>query len=1220
MFFILFFAFLGLSYSQTCIGVSGNIVQGCRNAFTDESQFWTFSTDHNFVPPLYPGKTIVGPGSKLLFDFKTTPNLSPGFWFADMTLYPSHTNLIAALGVSADSTYWRCDFQSYVLPDGSYLFAFTYNIGAAITPAMMNGTCRVAADHIPIRNRTKVGFVSMDSTQAITEPSRAYCESRGFVMYTADQVLNQGGADTFIPLHKGITYGNLRQFPVSTSLLANTDIPVFNQLPLDLAVVAGVITSVFQTVNSHINLKSNERDTPNMILLNYDKIPCIQTFLNKPIKLTVASYGWSIEKSTLEEVRNKTELRTIEKKWLSLYHDTFNEIQSYDQMCEPDDPIGCLLKKKIYGTKASSLGFLRNKNVLGTALDNNSLSYSLGYDLSPIGFGLPFQFYVDFVNYPPNAYIKTLVSDLTKMETEREPLPIERLNISTLLKKAFWEATVPPHILNAIVKAVDLYLTPNKVNQVKFRSSSNAEDLPGFDGAGLYDSFSADVGSKTPKNVSSTCYYDQSLDDMVPSTIECALKGVYGSLWNQRAIEERTFARYKHETCVMGISVVPRYKELGKSVTANSVAITRLIDGSTDRAGYTFSIQKDDNDVTNPDPNTVSETTVAYINTNKTWTWLTTRFATPVAGQPPLTAPVLTRDLMDKMMLTILRAEEAYCLYKFNLTKEKCSNMMLNNVKTGLDIEFKFIDNQRVHCKQLREFAGTKDTTNIITNSSCGYIDPSYFAPINGVKYNNVAKGKPVNSFNTLTVTTTMAYGGVRVTVSGYASKANDGLVEVSDGSVTMTNQWWEVSFDVPYTVHYIRIFWCNTQVGGNSYSYPSFTLGFTTNNQLVTRSFSATTSAIQLLNVTAIANTTKVRMTVTTSYICMAEFQILALPYRTGDVSDFIPEKRFNTEDCVWDAWKSWSECSAPCAGGVQNRTRGGTWCVNYVVYDVFSQTQTCNNHTCPVDCSWNDWSSWTPCSGCKWSSRNRTYVPPIAAGKDCVGPHTERIECIRNGVACLSAPPVVFLVTVIDTSSTNLDVVSSEIKSTLSQSLNVDESIMNVYLSSSNDNINLGNVVVMVTFNDESNTTGQAYPLSHQNELAQNCSKNIVSDPIVANYFTRNAMKPVSLTLPDIISYGVGFGVTPSPAPFYSTPVSEPSLSPSQPQSSDIPTSPGSPSVAPGSPGGGNTVGTEGSGDSSSIPFWAWILVGVGACILVGGVILLVVYKVCLKGNEIV
>jgi hypothetical protein len=141
-----------------------------------------------------------------------------------------------------------------------------------------------------------------------------------------------------------------------------------------------------------------------------------------------------------------------------------------------------------------------------------------------------------------------------------------------------------------------------------------------------------------------TCRYDPNIDDMVPETVECALKGVYGSLWNVRAIDERIVARYIQSTVAMGVAVLPQYKEIGK-VTANAVCITRLVE-SPDKPGYTFSIGEADNDVTNPEPGTQSETAVAtanltYIPENNTYTGdfniTITRFAIPVAGGPELT-------------------------------------------------------------------------------------------------------------------------------------------------------------------------------------------------------------------------------------------------------------------------------------------------------------------------------------------------------------------------------------------------------------------------------------------------------------------------------------------------------------------------------------------------------------------------------------------------------
>src|SRR5690606_1750017 len=47
-----------------------------------------------------------------------------------------------------------------------------------------------------------------------------------------------------------------------------TNIPIFERVPNELGLVAGVITSSFQTPLSHVNVKSKNRGTMNMSLIN----------------------------------------------------------------------------------------------------------------------------------------------------------------------------------------------------------------------------------------------------------------------------------------------------------------------------------------------------------------------------------------------------------------------------------------------------------------------------------------------------------------------------------------------------------------------------------------------------------------------------------------------------------------------------------------------------------------------------------------------------------------------------------------------------------------------------------------------------------------------------------------------------------------------------------------------------------------------------------------
>ena len=62
---------------------------------------------------------------------------------------------------------------------------------------------------------------------------------------------------------------------------------------------------------------------------------------------------------------------------------------------------------------------------------------------------------------------------------------------------------------------------------LRYRSSTNNEDLPNFNGAGLYD-------SKT-----------QHPEETEEDGISKSLKQVYASLWNSRAFIERDFHRMR---------------------------------------------------------------------------------------------------------------------------------------------------------------------------------------------------------------------------------------------------------------------------------------------------------------------------------------------------------------------------------------------------------------------------------------------------------------------------------------------------------------------------------------------------------------------------------------------------------------------------------------------------------------------------------------------------
>lgn len=116
------------------------------------------------------------------------------------------------------------------------------------------------------------------------------------------------------------------------------------------------------------------------------------------------------------------------------------------------------------------------------------------------------------------------------------------------MQNAFYTAKVPAAQLAAVnAEIAHLKTQVPAMEKMKLRSSANAEDIPNFDGA------------------------------------------VFASLWNTRAIEERSFARLDHATASMGIAVVPKY-DAESQVAANGLIITRSV--NSDFLAYTLSVQR----------------------------------------------------------------------------------------------------------------------------------------------------------------------------------------------------------------------------------------------------------------------------------------------------------------------------------------------------------------------------------------------------------------------------------------------------------------------------------------------------------------------------------------------------------------------------------------------------------------------------------------------------
>jgi len=545
----------------------------------------------------------------------------------------------------------------------------------------------------------KLAFVATGSQQTFAR-IKPQAAALGIDLLTIDQVL---GDVKFVGLNVGQAWGYLRIFPTDVNLLRPTDLPVFDDLPLDLSVVAGTITRAYQDINSHVNLKSKERNTPNMVLRDAGPSHALlASFADKPVHLTVTTEGFTLQPTTDAIVQQKL-AEKLSGAWIPLPIVDDTRLLSFDDMC-PVASGSCFAFSDAYGGKSTGLGFLAG--ALGRTTTLGSVSKSFGYDLTPRGVGVPVKFYRDLVNAPQNAALKAKIAELVLAEKGGQLSPADRNAKAEEVQQLFLRAHVPGTLV-ADVSARLLTVTPG-VDKFKFRSSATSEDVPNFNGAGLYDSFSIEPAKAD--NPDFSCQLENEVEGPVtklkvkPKSVQCGIKAVFGSLWNPRAIVERTFGRLDHASAGMGVTINPSYGD----EQANLVLVTRVT-GTDGVYGYTLSVQKGENLVTNPLPGTITEFDVAsFSDPGRPARIATTRYAKPTTTDPVMTTTILTTARMLEIVEIAKKVEIAYCNAKPSYYPTgNCGSVWLDvNKPLSLDMEIKILPDGHIQFKQVREFHG----------------------------------------------------------------------------------------------------------------------------------------------------------------------------------------------------------------------------------------------------------------------------------------------------------------------------------------------------------------------------------------------------------------------------------------------------------------------------------------------------------------------------------
>ena len=424
-----------------------------------------------------------------------------------------------------------------------------------------------------------------------------------------------------IPYNEGITAGYVKLFDesVGASLVSSRDIVVLGKVPDDLPPVSGIVTAVPQTPLAHLNLLAKARGTPNVYIggifsnewlkeWSYWKVPVIlkvdsdggrwqkisndeyQTYLTKllggnlsltAIDVTDAPYTVDLTTGGLAELGELVPLTGGKAAGMRAFSD-FPDIEV------PFQPLALTIR----GYKEHLESY---RPMLTKALDDE---------------GFQKDARVRFVFFEGSeAFLAEHVSD-----PQSEPWLMAWLNengpeskLGGAVAVGGFKALLRSKPLNAeLVETLQSELSQryaqlSPLQGLRFRSSSTAEDIKGFNGAGLYDS---NTGFLFPQ--------EQPTKKLRKRNIEWALKKTWASYWSYEAFEERRIAGINHLSGNMGVLVHPRFDDLME--LANGVITFTLKRGHASTSfAMLVNAQKGAISVTNPDPSTPTSPEIVRI-------------------------------------------------------------------------------------------------------------------------------------------------------------------------------------------------------------------------------------------------------------------------------------------------------------------------------------------------------------------------------------------------------------------------------------------------------------------------------------------------------------------------------------------------------------------------------------------------------------------------------
>lgn len=487
----------------------------------------------------------------------------PGLESYSTSDYAAATERRATRTMAPGSLFW---FAGATHPNGSLgVLAYTLSVSSDEAPDTVAGWAELdrRLQSCVRWPGSDLVLVAVDPQQeAWLERERAALAAMGVTVMPRASL--NGALEVYSP---GETYGYVHTLAPGelATHYSVRDILVADAASDEISVVSGLITTFPQSFGSHLNLRMREKRLPNLRWSSVRDSAALRALEGALVHLTVSASGQlTFERASLDEATCF---------WRALQ----------PPLSPPASDLSVTTLARFadlshasaiaYGVKAGNLGELFD------ALDAPNRAD---------GFAIPFAAYAEHARRSNAQPLIDSVVDDQGLRADRAALEA-RLE---LLRSVIRRTNLAPGLLEAIAAQIRATWGAGADTMfVRFRSSTNAEDLDQFSGAGLYDSrsgcladdmdsddlgpsrcltpthraalearladYRAQLAAHPDRTYLPPLIADLEADLSEEKTVADALRKVWRSLWNSRAFDEREFYGLDHRRVFMGVAVMP---------------------------------------------------------------------------------------------------------------------------------------------------------------------------------------------------------------------------------------------------------------------------------------------------------------------------------------------------------------------------------------------------------------------------------------------------------------------------------------------------------------------------------------------------------------------------------------------------------------------------------------------------------------------------------------